>query len=66
MRLELLELRTHFSLSATEALHGMPEWEYDLLVAAVAQEQQEQPDEQPDPDTPPDDPPVPAALKGMF
>jgi len=79
MGAELIELRAHFGVSATDALglpgarDPLPAWEYDLLVGAIrAHAEPDHADEDTDdnqvefdPDEEPTDPPVPEALRAL-
>lgn len=59
-------IRDRFGVSASEALHGMPAWEYDLLAEAVSNTGESEPDrELVHEDGKPPEPKVPRGLMGV-
>lgn len=73
MRADLVAMRVHFGVSATEALRGMPAWEFDLLTealphrrqATIEQEELDGEEEFNFDGQRPSEPQVPAALRGL-
>lgn len=63
MAAELIQIRDRFGVSASEALHGMPAWEYDLLMAALERNTGTENDV--DPEREFTDPPVPQGIPGV-
>lgn len=62
MAQELIYLRDRFGISATEALYGIPAWEYDLLTRSGQSSDDVEIPEGADRML---EPPVPEALRGL-